>query len=47
MESTRMRIREDSAHRGEYLNVLPQKDDSAIIRDTIDFMNTDRERIDW
>ncbi len=47
MELTRARIREDSRNRGEYLNILPQKDNSTILRDTIDFLNTDKERIDW
>ncbi len=47
IETTRTRIRETSAHQGEYLNILAPKNESSLLRDTIDFLNTDKEHIDW
>ncbi len=46
-ESAEARIQEAAKNRVQYLNILPPKDQSSILRDTIDFLDTDKERVDW
>lgn len=45
IDEARKRLETDSKNRGEYLSSSP--DDSLILRDTIDFLDTDTERVDW
>lgn len=45
IEEARLRTEKDSKNRGEYVSLSP--DDSLILRDTINFLDTNTERVDW
>ncbi len=45
IDEARKRLETDSKNRGEYVSSSP--DDSLILRDTIDFLDTNTERVDW